>query len=70
MPGSAGQPRLNPAIGEVRQGRLALAKLLGGLALPDEADKPMNELQRRAKHAADSRWGRTQAIREAHDGSS
>lgn len=50
--GSQGQPRLNAALTEVRQGRLALAKLLGALALPDEDDdRPMTASQRRAQKA-------------------
>lgn len=55
--GSAGQPRLNPAATELRQGRLAFDKLLGSLRLPDEdAGERLTERGRRAKHAADSRW--------------
>ena len=34
--GSAGQPRLNAALTELRQGRIALARLLGGLDIPEE----------------------------------
>jgi hypothetical protein len=35
--GSRGQPVLNPAFREARQGRLALGKLLGQLDLPESA---------------------------------
>ena len=56
--GSAGQPRLNPAVPEVRQGRLALGKLLGQLALPDEDDRPMTASSRIAQRAANVRWDR------------
>ena len=57
--GSAGQPRLNAAVTEVRQGRLALAKILGQLALPAETEpdeRPMTARQRQAQKAANARW--------------
>lgn len=67
--GSRGQPRLNAAVTELRQCRLALAKLLGELALPSEEDeRPMTAAQRRAKHAAEARWARVRELRG--DGSS
>lgn len=50
--GSAGQPVLNPAISEARQGRLALGKLLGAITLPDSESEGV----RRARHAATERW--------------
>jgi hypothetical protein len=57
--GSAGQPRLNPAVAEVRQGRLALERLLGALALPIDADDAGLTLrQKQARKAAQSRWAR------------
>ncbi len=56
--GAAGQSRLNGAVTEARQGRLALARLLGALALPDEDERPMTEAQRRAQKAANVRWAR------------
>ena len=56
--GSSGQPRLNAAVTEVRQGRLALGKLLGQLALPDEDDRPMTASGSQARKAADARWSR------------
>lgn len=62
--GSNGQPRLSMAVAEVRQGRLALGKLLGLLALPDEDDKPMTAASRAGKHAANARWNRTRAQAE------
>lgn len=53
--GSQGQPRLNAALTEVRQARLALAKLLGALALPDlDDDRPLTAAQRRASKAGRS----------------
>jgi hypothetical protein len=54
--GSRGQPVLNPALAEVRQGRLALSKLLASLALPDLDGKPRSEASRRAQRAAGARW--------------
>jgi hypothetical protein len=56
--GSRGQPTLNPAFAEARQGRLALGKLLAGLELPDAAGKLRSETSRRAQRAADARWKR------------
>lgn len=64
VPGASGQPRLNAAVTEVRQGRIALGKLLDQLALPDEAEKPMTQASRRAKHAADVRWAERRALKE------
>lgn len=54
--GSSGQPVVNPAVTEARQGRLALGRLLGQLQLPDEDDQPMTEAGRRAQKAARVRW--------------
>jgi len=65
--GSAGQPRLSAAVSEVRQGRLALAKLLGALALPDEADRPLTAASSQARKAADARWSRKCAERERRE---
>jgi len=62
--GSTGQQRLNPAIGEVRQGRLALGKLLGALALPDEADRPLTAASRQAQRAGRARWDRRRLAEE------
>jgi hypothetical protein len=57
--GSAGQPRLNAAVTEVRQGRLALAKLLDQLAIPeDDAQVGRSSSSRRAQRAARIRWDR------------
>jgi uncharacterized protein with von Willebrand factor type A (vWA) domain len=50
--GSRGQPVLNPAVSEARQGRLALGKLLGQLDLPESTA----DVVRNARHAADTRW--------------
>lgn len=59
--GSAGQPRLAAAVTEVRQGRLALARLLGELAIPIESAgdlRPLSAAGRRAQRAANARWAR------------
>jgi len=65
VPGSAGQPRLNPAVAECRQGRIALARMLGMLGMPDDDDKPMTAASRSARHAAEARWGRKRMEQEA-----
>lgn len=55
--GSTGQPRVHPAIGELRQHRLALGRLLSQLALPDEEDDVLpTPLQARGRAAAGKRW--------------
>ena len=55
--GSTGQPRVHPAIGELRQHRLALGRLLAQLALPDAADDRLaSSVQVRGRKAAQSRW--------------
>jgi hypothetical protein len=65
--GSAGQPRLSAAVGELRQSRLALSRLLTDLALPVDdtgADgRPRavvlpSVASRRASHAAQVRHDR------------
>lgn len=55
--GSQGQPVVNPAVVEARQGRLALGRLLGQLDLPDADEKPRSEASKRAQRAANVRWG-------------
>jgi len=56
--GSAGQPRLAQAVTEVRQGRLALARLLDTLRLPAEDEAAgRTGRQVRAQRAARARWG-------------
>ncbi len=52
--GSRGQPRVHPALGELRQHRLALGRLLSQLALPDEDDTPC---QRRCRPVDGLRLG-------------
>lgn len=60
--GAAGQERLSPAVGELRQYRLALSKMLSDLALPlDEVAqgvKLASPAARRASKAAQSRHDR------------
>ena len=52
--GSRGQPRPHPALGELRQHRLALGRLLAQLDFPDEVlDSPATS---RARKAAETRW--------------
>jgi hypothetical protein len=50
--GSTRQPVLNPSISESRQGRLALAKILGAISLPDSEREAVG----RARAAAEERW--------------
>lgn len=61
--GSTGQSRLNPVFAELRQQRLALARILAEVKLPDEGmDTPTkNPVKQRA---ANSRWAR-EATRRA-----
>ncbi|MEZ5116653.1 MAG: hypothetical protein R2737_10330 [Candidatus Nanopelagicales bacterium] len=67
--GAAGQPRLNAAATEARQGRLALGKLLGEIALPDEDGIPRTASQARAANAANQRWQRFAGRRGVAGGS-
>ncbi|MFC6151555.1 hypothetical protein [Mumia xiangluensis] len=59
--GSTGQRRVNPAVGEIRQHRLALARVLKALDLPDtgadaaRTDPRVSEL---ARYAANQRWNK------------
>jgi hypothetical protein len=56
--GSTGQTRMHPALGELRQHRLALGRLLAQLSLPDEDGEMLpTPVQARARRAAASRWG-------------
>lgn len=67
VPGSAGQPRLSAVVGELRQGRLALAKLLSELRLPSEQGeaRPASPASDRARKAAERRWSLENQRREA-----
>jgi hypothetical protein len=57
--GAAGQRRLNGAVTELRQARVAMARLLGDVKLPDEDGKATSAASERARHAAQARWSRT-----------
>jgi hypothetical protein len=57
--GSRGQRRVNPAVGELRQHRLMLSRLLAQLALPDEEGEALpSGTKMRAQDAARKRWAR------------
>lgn len=56
--GVRGQVRMSSLVPELRQQRLALAKLLGDLHLIDEPEgAAQSSSSRRASHAANVRWG-------------
>ena len=55
--GSQGQPVVNPAISEARNARLAISRLLGALAIPNESGHAGTEASRRGQRAARARWG-------------
>ncbi len=54
--GSAGQPRLSAVVTELRQARLAAARLLDALALPVDDSGSSTPAVKRARRAAESRW--------------
>lgn len=58
--GSTGQTRLDPALAELRQTRLSVARLLGQLDIPSDpaTGKPVTRSakSRRASRAAEARW--------------
>jgi hypothetical protein len=56
VPGSQGQPRLNPMIAEIRQGRFTVARLLGELDLSDADAEPRSARSRRVQAAVNARW--------------
>lgn len=66
--GSQGQPRLNGIVAELRQGRLAVARLLGALELPDSAEQPRSVSSERARKAAHTRWAEHSARRAGSRG--
>lgn len=57
--GSKGQTRVHPAVGEIRQHRMSLARLLKQLDLPAEDEQPESWRTRDARHAANARWGKS-----------
>jgi hypothetical protein len=54
VPGSRGQPRANPALGEIRAGRAQLAQLLASLRL--DGSGILSPASAHARHAAQARW--------------
>ena len=54
--GSAGQPRLHPAVAEARAARQAVARLLAAIPTPDDDGASRTPQQRRATKAANTRW--------------
>lgn len=56
--GSTGQTVLHPAVGEARQQRLVLARLIRQLDLPDEGEQPAPRTgaSEQARYAAQQRW--------------
>lgn len=54
--GSTGQVRVHPAVNEVRQHRMALARLLKQLDLPAQDDEPESWTTKNARAAAQARW--------------
>lgn len=68
--GSAGQPVVNPAVIEARQGRLAINRLLGELSIPDQDAKPRTAASRRGETAANARWDEAERRGEARRGAS
>lgn len=55
--GSMGQKRVHPAVNEIRQHRMALARLLKQLDLGDE--EPETEATKAARRAAQARWSQS-----------
>jgi hypothetical protein len=52
--GSTGQSRLNPAFAELRQSRLALARILGDIRMPDEGVGSSRNIKK--VRSAQRRW--------------
>lgn len=63
VPGSKGQPRLSAIVTELRQARLAVARLLGELEMPAADDQPKSARSKRAQRAAEVRWAQVAARR-------
>jgi hypothetical protein len=67
--GSTGQAVVSPYLLEARQGRLAVARLLGQIGLPDEDDIEQRDvLSRRAGRASRARRLRHERSRGLRDG--
>jgi hypothetical protein len=64
--GSTGQRRVHPAVGELRGHRLAVARMLAQLDLPDGDTQTIpSPATLRGRRAAESRWGRRDALAAA-----
>lgn len=57
--GSQGQPVANPMLGELRQHRSLLDRLLKSLSLPDEDGRAAQARSESARAAANARWRRS-----------
>lgn len=57
--GSTGQPRVHPAVNEIRQHRMALARLVKAIDLPAEDEEPETQTTKDARAAARARWAMT-----------
>lgn len=60
--GSAGQTRVSTVVVEARQGRIALARLLGELQFPDENAVPRTSRSRRSLEANRAWWADGQKV--------
>ncbi len=56
--GSTGQPRLHPAVAELRQSRLALLRMLESLKLPQDSGIVRSARNEKKARNARARWGR------------
>ena len=63
--GASGQIRMNACITELRGSRIALARHLGQLDLPDADGPPVTARSAHARRAADSRWEKVRRIEAA-----
>lgn len=63
--GSTGQKRVHPAVNEIRQHRMALARLLKAVDLPG-AEEPESWTTKNAREAARARWAMDRSRRPAH----
>lgn len=61
--GSMGQKRVHPAVNEIRQHRMSLARLLKQLDLSEE--EPETEATKAARRAAQARWSQSRGRERA-----
>jgi len=60
VPGSSGQTRVHPAVGELRATRALVGRLLAQLGLPDADGQTLDSpVRARARGAANKRWAAT-----------